>query len=367
MNQVELLSDRVAAVQLDRRRNRELQRRERIFDDNVRTIGVDKDALDHQVKELREKDQRQANEFKIYADELLCSDRVACVLEQRQKKDERLLNEAIVQFRQQFQQPASRREFDLNDPELLKKQEGVRILPGLPGEDLAQKDRLRKQQEQLRAWTLQKQDELERAKQQLHQEMHQYDQSRLALDNRALELQKMEDQSKKATAIATKDFNLALAAEITNRHLQEHHEEEENNQTDILNQLNGDLLMENPEQNISVLGLSRLRKDYYKGMSPKELQQYTQYQLQQAEDRKHAVMEQQEKELQEHHERMTSARAALLLERQHARINKELRRAMDNTNAQLAQTHDAQKKHLQDVYTNIPDERYFSQFNTSSR
>lgn len=44
--------------------------------------------------------------------------------------------------------------------------------------------------------------------------------------------------------------------------------------------------MENPEQNISVLGLSRLRRDYYKGMSPKELQQYTQYQLQQAEDRK---------------------------------------------------------------------------------
>ncbi|KTG41828.1 hypothetical protein cypCar_00015133 [Cyprinus carpio] len=386
MNQVELLSDRVAAVQLDRRRNRELQRRERIFDDKLRTIGVDKDALDHQVKELREKEQGQENAFKIYADELLCSDRVACVLEQRQKKDERLLNEAIVRFRQQFQQPASRREFDLNDPELLKKQEGVRILPGLTGEDPAQRDRLRKQQEQLRAWTLQQQDELERAKQQLQQErivisqpyyegfplfthyiVHQYDQSRLALDKRALELQKMEEQSKKAAAIATKDFNRALAAEITNRRLQEHHEEEENNQTDILNQLNGDLLMENPEQNMSVLGLSRLRRDYYKGMSPEELQQYTQYQLQQAEQRKRAVMEQREKELQEHHERMTSARAALLLERQHARINKELRRAMDNTNALLAQAHDAQKKHLQDVYTNIPDERYFSQFNTSSR
>lgn len=80
------------------------------------------------------------------------------------------MNEAIVQFRQQFQQPASRREYDLNDPELLKKQEGVRILSGLTGEDLAQKDRSRKQQEQLRAWTLQQQDQLERAKQQLHQE-----------------------------------------------------------------------------------------------------------------------------------------------------------------------------------------------------
>ncbi|XP_043084362.1 RIB43A-like with coiled-coils protein 2 isoform X2 [Puntigrus tetrazona] len=367
MNEVELLSDRVAAVQLERRRNRELQRRERIFSDKVRTIGVDKDALDHQVKELREKGQRQANEFKIYADELLCGDRVACVLEQRQKKDERLLNEAIVHFRQHFQQPASRREFDLNDPELLRKQEGVRILPGLTGEDPAQKDRLRKQQEQLRAWSLQQQDELERAKQQLQQEMHQYDQSRLALDDQALELQKMEEQSKKAAAIATKDFNLILAAEIANRRLQEHHEEEESNQTDILNQLNGDLLMENPEQNISVLGLSRLRREYYKGMSPKELQQYTQYQLQQAEDKKRVVVKQREKELQEHQEHMTSARAALLLERRQARINKELRRAMDNTNAKLAQAHDAQKKHLQDVYTNIPDERYFSQFNTSSR
>ncbi|KTG05953.1 hypothetical protein cypCar_00018124 [Cyprinus carpio] len=367
MNPVEHLSDRVEAVQLDRGRNRELQRRERVFNDKLRTIGVDKDALDHQVKERREKEQREANELKDYADELLCSDRAACILEQRQKKDDHLLNEAIVQFRQQFQQPASRREFDLNDPELLKKQEGVQILPGLTGEDLAQKDRLRKQQEQLRAWTLQQQDQLERAKQELQQEMHQYDQSRLALDNRALELQKMEEQSKRAAAITTKDFNLALAAEITHRHLQEHHEEEENNQMDILNQLNGDLLMENPEQNISVLGLSRLRRDYYKGMSPKELQQCTQYQLQQAEDRKRAIMEQGEKERQEHHERMTSARAALLLERQQARINKELRRAMDNTNAQLAQAHDDQNKHLQDVYTNIPDERYFTQFNTSSR
>lgn len=106
----------------------------------------------------------------VLADDLLCSDRVACVLEHREKKDERLLNEAIVQFRQQFQQITSRREFDLNDPELLKKQEGVRILPGLTGEDLAQKERLRKQQEQFRTWSLQQQEELERAKQQLQQE-----------------------------------------------------------------------------------------------------------------------------------------------------------------------------------------------------
>nr|AAI59114.1 Zgc:171573 protein [Danio rerio] len=170
MNQVEHLSDRVAAVHLDRRRIREQKRQERIFSDKVRTIGVDIDALGQQVKERREKEQREANELKVYADDLLCSDGIACILEQRQKKDERQLNKDIVQFRQQFQQASSRREFDLNDPELLKKQEGQRILPGLVGEDLGQKNRLRKQQEQLYSWTTQQKEEVERAKLQRKQE-----------------------------------------------------------------------------------------------------------------------------------------------------------------------------------------------------
>lgn len=69
-----------------------------------------------------------------------------------------------MKFHRQFQQPSSRREFDLNDPELLKKQEGVRILPGLVGEDLDSGNRTRRQQEQLRDWTLQQQEELEQAK-----------------------------------------------------------------------------------------------------------------------------------------------------------------------------------------------------------
>lgn len=55
-----------------------------------------------------------------------------------------------------------------------------------------------------------------------------------------------------------------------------------------------------------------------------------------------ACMEQRQKEMQEYNLRMASARAALLLERQQERANKELRRALDNTNAQLAQDHNAQ-------------------------
>ncbi|TRY54560.1 hypothetical protein DNTS_033417 [Danionella cerebrum] len=257
---VELASEREASVRLDGRRLREQARRERIFNDKLRTIGVDTEAFDLQVKERRDQEQREANELNSCAEEQMRCDRLACVLQQRQKKDERSLNEAIVQFRQDFQHPSNRREFDLNDPELLRKQDES-----------------------------------------------QYEQMRLSLDNQALQLQKMEEQSKKAASMAAKDFNLALAAEMTQRRLQERRDEEENNQTEIFNQLNGDLLMETPEQN-------------------------------------RTLMEQRQKDLQEHHERMMTARAALLFERQQERINKELRRQMDNANAQLAQAHEAQSE-----------------------
>lgn len=98
------------------------------------------------------------------ADKLIRTDHAARLLQSRQKTDERLLAEDIVNFRRQFQQPSSRREFDLNDPEMLKKQEGVSILPGLVGEDLDSESRARRQQEQLRDWTLQQQQELDQAK-----------------------------------------------------------------------------------------------------------------------------------------------------------------------------------------------------------
>lgn len=40
--------------------------------------------------------------------------------------------------------------------------------------------------------------------------------------------------------------------------------------------------------------------------------------------------------------RVDSARTALLIERQQARLNKQLRRNLDNTNATLAHTHKQQ-------------------------
>ncbi|XP_060782730.1 RIB43A-like with coiled-coils protein 2 [Neoarius graeffei] len=292
-------------------------------------------------------------------DDLIRTDRTACLLESRRKKDEHLLAEAIVKFRQQFQQPSSRREFDLNDPEVLKKQDGVRILPGLTGEDLNIGDRTRRQREQLRDWTLQQQQELDQAKELRRLQAQQYDQSRVALDNRALKLQKMEEEHKRATNIAIKDFNRALAVKLQERKERERRQEEENNRTDILNHLQGELLSENTQRS------ARVRRDCYKGMTPEQIREFTICQQQQAEEKKHVRLKQRYEQLKEDRLHMASARTALLQERQQARINKELRRAVDETNKELAQVQHEQRK--KEVYTNVPDESYFSQFNKCSR
>ena len=86
------------------------------------------------------------------------------LLQRRQEHDIRELNKAVNEFRQSHQQPDGRREFDLNDPDALKKDKparvsdddprcGVSSLQKFVGEDLNGKARSKLQQEQAR-WVL---------------------------------------------------------------------------------------------------------------------------------------------------------------------------------------------------------------------
>lgn len=91
------------------------------------------------------------------------NDKVECLLE------DRMMKKAIVDFRQHFQQPQCQREYDLNDPELLRKadRDSTQMMPpGLLGEDPGSQARLKRQKEQLREWSIQQQHERAVARQQ---------------------------------------------------------------------------------------------------------------------------------------------------------------------------------------------------------
>ncbi|KAF7237668.1 RIB43A-like with coiled-coils protein 2 [Varanus komodoensis] len=78
--------------------------------------------------------------------------------------------------------------------------------------------------------------------------------------------------------------------------------------------------------------------------------------------------EERQRNLEWDRKRVQEARAALLYERHQQRQNRELRRALDNMNAQLSQEQKARQTYLEEeVYANFPSGQYYTQFNTTSR
>ena len=95
---------------------------------------------------------------------MIRNDKISTLLQKRQVHDERELNRAVNEFRALHQQPNGRREWDLQDPDILKKDKPARVCDDDPrcgpaslqkfdGEDLNSIARKKYQQEQLREWT----------------------------------------------------------------------------------------------------------------------------------------------------------------------------------------------------------------------
>lgn len=72
---------------------------------------------------------------------------------------------------------------------------------------------------------------------------------------------------------------LTQAVNLRERRERERRQEEENNRTDIMNHLQGELLSENMQRG------TRVRRDCYKGMTPEQIREFTNWQRQQADEK----------------------------------------------------------------------------------
>ncbi|NXL90293.1 RIBC2 protein, partial [Alectura lathami] len=345
---------------------------------------VDKDALDAQVKERRilEAAERARNEE--LANEMKQNDRIVCMLEERQKHDIRNINKAVSDFRKNFQRPETRREFDLYDPQALKKDRPARLsdndsrctvsgLQKFMGEDLNYAQRMKFQKEQLREWSLQQQRDHKNAlaDKKFLDDLH--DKNRIELDRKALEQQRKEEETRRAVCTATKDFNKIQAAELTERKKLEEYQKMKDDMNEISSLLQGDLLSENPEQAISSFGRHRVVTDRWKGMSPDELAAIRSCQQQQVLEKLRLREEEHQRDAEWDRQSMQAARAQLLLERHQERQNREHRQALDSINAQLSQEQKSKQVPKENIYlkeeeySNCPTSQYYAQFNTTSR
>ncbi|XP_017944045.2 LOW QUALITY PROTEIN: RIB43A-like with coiled-coils protein 2 [Manacus vitellinus] len=364
-----------AAVQ--RRRSRVLRREPHLFNGRLRTIGIDKDALDVQVKERKIQEAIEKARHEKFANDMKRNDRLMCLLEEQQKREIKDMNKALKEF-QKNQTPETRREFDLNDPQALKKDRPARVSDTDPrctisgmqkfaGEDLNYEQRMKFQKEQLREWSLQQQKDWKNAlaDQKLADDL--YDKYRVEIDRKILELQRQEEESRRAVCTATKDFNRIQADELAFKKELDKSQTLRDNMDEITFLLRGDFLSENPAQALSPLG-DRVLVDRWKGMSPEQLMAIRHYQKEQVQENLRLREQERQRDAEWDRQRVQAARAQMLLEREQRRQLRERRRDLDCMNAELSQEQRAKNIYLkEEAYSNVPTAQYYAQFNTTTR
>lgn len=379
MYKLDLPVDMKESAAIERRRNRELQRQSRIFNARVRTIGIDLNALNEQVQDRTRREVEEERRHNAFAADMTRNDKITVLLQKRQEHDMRELNKAVNEFRQSYQQPYDRREFDLNDPDSLKKDKparvsdddprcGVASLQKFVGEDLNGKAREKLQQEQAREWIKQQTNEKDQALANQKYADHLYDLKAREMDQRACELASAEADCRRAINMATKDMNQALVRERKAKEDSDKQQEQDDNFTEISNSVFGDMLTENPDVAQSAFGPHRVITDRWKGMSPAQLAEIRRIQQAQVEEKERLKQEEEEQEKDYNRLRLTQAKAGIIAERGIERKKKEIEKDQADENRRLAAEQRAKMDYLdKEVYTNPPTAAYFMQYNTTSR
>ncbi|XP_077453311.1 RIB43A-like with coiled-coils protein 2 [Stigmatopora argus] len=330
MNKIELLSD----VKVQFRRDNEERRRARLFDDKLRSIGIDKEFLDKQVAEKIAKKQAEKEEQKACN----AATMETFLLPNQQVKDKDPSQKAIVDFGLHCPQPNS----------VPRCQGHLTMLPGLHGEDPDREGRVQRQKEQLRGWLIQQRDEQAAEKHRKEMEKQQDDRNRVLMDNEAVSLHNKDLERRKAAAVVTKEWNINTMTNREERDCQVCNEEATQEQG----------------PHLSCMGAPGLCPSIDRKPPPESLTQIRVFQKHQTEEKMMAELRMQGEESRHDGIRLNSARMAELLERKQARNRKHFRRHLDIVNKQLAQTQQNRKEELRHGHI---EESFFSQFNTSCR
>ncbi|CAD5112305.1 unnamed protein product [Dimorphilus gyrociliatus] len=379
MYKLDLPLDRKEAAAIERRRAQEEERKSRIFNAKTRLIGIDTQALDYQIRDRQQMTTMEKRREEAFAADATRNDKIACLLQQRQEHDQRELSKALNEFRSLHQQPNSRREWDLYDPDGLRKDKPARVndddprcgsssLQKFEGEDLNSKARKGFQQEQMRHWNAEQARAREQAEKNQKRADYLNDLKMRELDNRAVELQQAEEACRRAINSATADYNKALANEKAARDALKQKQDEDDKATEIANQIMGDILTENPAVAQSAFGAHRVVPDRWKGMSPEQIADIRREQAKQMADKKRREDEERRRDQEWDNLRSGQARAGELLEREKGRREEDIRKQVSDENRRLGMEQNAHKEYLdKHVYTNPPTAAYFMQFNTTTR
>lgn len=361
--------DLKAITQHEYRSQQEMQRKERIFNERTRLIGIDKEALDQHIREKQQQTQQEKTIAETYATELrqqnaILNERLKDLAVERQR-----IQQELIDYRQQHQRKEQTREFDLNDPRYMQQSSSFQGFEWL-GEDRGEQQRKQQQKDQMRSWLQQQMHERHQMQQNRRDADRAMESAMIRHDTRLQEIDGTEHQLRRQMLCHTAEYNNKLAEQRKWQAEQLRRQTEEDNAAEIVNHLSSDMLQEDKKiaTASSLFGGKRICSYMYRGMTDAQLKDIRNEQRQQIEAKK--LEAQRCRENNELCELAIESRC-LALENKHRAEQQKRRQAIvqqNKVNLQLSMEQKQKNKYMNnEVYTFQPTDEYFEQFNKTTR
>ncbi|KAJ3387905.1 Protein Tax-1 [Lobulomyces angularis] len=278
MYRVEIASDKLQQAAVDRRRRLDEERKNRLFDPKARIIGIDVKALEDQIKiknEIKDWEKLRDDSFN---NQMSDTNKLLMHLDHQMANQHRNNSKNLEDFRAEKQKVHERRDFDLYDPNALKKDLPGRVgdfderlkhqsnLQKFEGEDLKSTERSLEQKQQMKTWSIQGMYERELKKKQEEKEKKEFEEYQEIVAAKSRALQRAMDKQKADTAKNDFLFNQKLSEEKRKKEEEFKLNETEKNFQEIIGQVNGEILTENPDS-FNIGGGHKVRVDVFKGFN----------------------------------------------------------------------------------------------------
>ncbi|XP_016351320.1 RIB43A-like with coiled-coils protein 1 [Sinocyclocheilus anshuiensis] len=381
MYKVDLPVDESALRAVERRRAAEAERESRIFNTRARVIGVDLRVLQKQQEEKRER--LEMEKQRDMARDLLRLSLDEMAMQQKKEEEElrRELAQDLVQYRAIHQRAEDSRDADINygregapnaSISVSDSALGPASMQVFLGEGINENEKKRAQMK-MNERNLRAQRE-EREKQEREQKNRELLTSRelVEKDFRAVQLNALEEECKRAARIALSHYNKAQAEERMEKEQQERLRREGEELAEVRYMVTSDLLTERPEaakrKTESSAEGPQVLTDRWKGMTPQQISDIHRKREEQCLEKERLREMEMQRDVAWDYHLTEQARQQEREEKRDKELQRERRIQLDKYNQQLALEQQTHQHYLdKQLYTNRPTVQYFTQFGTSSR
>ncbi|XP_020802026.1 RIB43A-like with coiled-coils protein 2 [Drosophila serrata] len=366
------------AMKVQKREQYEEERKRRIFNAKQRLYGLDIDMLERQILEKKKQKSMQLECDKRFEDQEQLQKRLISAQAKELEKKQRVADSDLNYYRCRYQRMEQRREFDLNDPNYLKKARPTRVADDditlgvssaqiFHGEDLYNSDRKVRQRDQQRAWLDQQVQERKRAEDARKTADNMLMENLGCRDKHLEEMAKSDHLMRNQVIQQVRQFNMNMAKQKQLDREREKREKYEDDMAEIYNMLSSDMLTENPDVAQSRTDPNKKIAFMYRGMTPEELRVFRLGQEQQLTLATQRKTEAQMMDKQWEQYAINMDRTLVLGHIEDERRRKAQFDELMRANAKLAVEQDQQRKDALAALSNAVSDEFYDQFNKNSR